>query len=97
MRFVNGLCGEGYDVAVTKVVGSLGAEASGTLYHGVAGINELLSRDEAGTVVTAHAFQFPLLEADDKVIVLRIPVVEGRDVQAAIEAVDLSFSYLSSL
>ena len=48
-------------------------------------------------MVAAHTFQIPLLQADDEVVVLGIPVVEGRDVQAAVEAVELVLFVLQFL
>ena len=83
------LGGELDDVAVAEVVGGLGAEPGRALHHRIARVHELLGGDEARAVVAADLLKVPLLEADHKVVVLRIPVVEGRDVQAAVKAVEL--------
>ena len=83
------LGGELDDVAVAEVVGGLGAEPGRALHHRIARVHELLGGDEARAVVAADLLEVPLLEPDDEVVVLRVPVVEGRDMQPAVQAVEL--------
>ena len=70
------LGGELDDVAVAEVVGGLGAEPGRALHHRIARVHELLGGDEARAVVAADLLEVPLLEPDDEVVVLRVPVLK---------------------